>query len=72
VVWCGAYKIRINIVGPMQLLKLFVDLELHAIGLDVKLTLFVIPCNIFGRLKIYSVTIIVTNQVNFHPNFSHP
>ena len=72
VVWCGVYKIRINIVNPMQWLKLYVDLEEHAIGLDVKLTLFVIPCNIFGRLKIYSVTIIVTNQVIFHPNISHP
>ena len=56
----------------MQWLKLYVDVEVHAIGLDVNLTLFVIPCNIFWRLKIYSVTIIVTNQMIFHPNFSHP
>ena len=52
----------------MQWLKLYVDLEVHAIGLDVKLTSLVIPCNIFGRLKIYSVTIIVTNQVTFIQN----
>ena len=31
-VWCGVYKVRINIVDPMQWLKLYVDLEVHAIG----------------------------------------
>ena len=38
--------------------------------LNVNPTLFVIPCNFFGRLQIYNVAITITYKV--HPNFNHP
>jgi hypothetical protein len=35
-------------------------------------TLFVIPCNFFWGLHIYTVANTVSFQVDFHPKFNHP
>jgi hypothetical protein len=40
--------------------------------LNVNPTLFVIPCEMFGGLCVYSVAIVVTYHAIFHPSFIHP
>lgn len=37
--------------------------------LNIEPTLFVIPCNFWGRLHVYSVAV---TQVIIHPDFNHP